>query len=755
MTNVDPIERIPFGEFEEQSVEALYSTLIPEEEGPDPVGEMVGAFGDIAGAGARVGRRAIESYQPRWPWDTWLYTDMWPDIATNLYDLVAGRYPYGPLPELEWLDKEKQVEGLLEQRAQEMLPAGERPQDKAAGDQVLKALHFEQMSGEAVFVKFINWLGQNSIEVAARSGAPLGEALIYDEGPEGSRGQIKEQFAGRGGEAPLAKVIGLRGQEGQMELRNYLDANWGDIEDLRNLIQQKLATNWSEFMRAYRMADTGEGVTPISRGGRARFGEAETDPDLFAEIMRQFGGFGDSESTLATVDDIYGGGSAVDIVGGVVNAAITEYAAELTRRQNTMLIGPSIEQDEGGVSLGSIGFITSFDGSAYGDITSVNDLFSGGRIGYLDALPYMEALYMNTQDDRGYSAIIEKVQQELFAWGLLTPGDDIEWGKLDISGMHGRADRTVDALQMLQADILNVALDVWEENPSELADDGTPYLRHVTQRLIARNLNPHDTQINGIRDHERQVLQAVSKRIQDRINLNPNRSINQAGIKEVEATVREMIGEMGSEDRERYFGRGGGAQERQIVNSLMADFYQDQNWGGQVFFGGSNSDIDFMNYAKGVGALTDEQMDLLNRGLIAPENFRLNWNRNDLKGLQAAEEDVITSNLLKFIANYSTDEGADANAMRRGLITFAHTIGQRTAAEYGYSDQDYARMVDNAMQVSRDDPAVSPLVTTFEDRLAESYNLVGGGEGPDFRNLMDSLEERRQPGTNVLRVRNV
>jgi hypothetical protein len=64
-------------------------------------------------------------------------------------------------------------------------------------------------------------------------------------------------------------------------------------------------------------------------------------------------------------------------------------------------------------------------------------------------------------------------------------------------------------------------------------------------------------------------------------------------------------------------------------------------------------------------------------------------------------------------------------------------------------------MVDNAMQVSRDDPAVSPLVTTFEDRLAESYNLVGGGEGPDFRNLMDSLEERRQPGTNVLRVRNV
>ena len=122
--------------------------------------------------------------------------------------------------------------------------------------------------------------------------------------------------------------------------------------------------------------------------------------------------------------------------------------------------------------------------------------------------------------------------------------------------------------------------------------------------------------------------------------------------------------------------------------------------------------------------------------------------------MQAAEQDVVTSNLLKYIANNMTDDQMSADAIRRGLITFAHTIGQRTAAERGYSDNDYRHMVSKAMDSVIDAPAVSPLVSTLEERVADSYNLVGGGGGVDFRSLMDSLN-RRQRGTNVLRVRNV
>jgi len=728
--------------FVQQPEEELYETLAPSEEEDwwhpevDPAGQAIGALGDIAEAGIDI---AGQWFQPRWPWDWRGAVESAAKMAITVRDLVAVEGKFAP-PEA--VEEPTTLEGRIEQRAQELLPKEAVGEDKAAGDQVLKALHFEQMTGEAAFVKFINWLGANSVEVAARSGTPLGMSLIYDESEQGAL-SLKPQFTGEAGK-PLARVVDLRGQAGAKELRNYLAANWVDIPDLQTLVQQKISANWSAFM-----ATTTDGRRPSD------FGEAETNPDLFAEVMRQFGGFGDGTATLATVDDVFGGGSAVDIVGGQVAAAIEEFAAELSIRQNMIIIGQSIEEDEEGVSIGEVGFITSFDGTPYGDITSVNDLFSGGKLGQMDALPYMEALYANTKDDRGYSTIIEKIQQELFAWGLLSPGDDIEWGKLDISGMHGRADRTVDALQMFQADIINTALDVWEENPSNVSADTTPYIESVVQRLIARNLNPHDTQVMGTRRHEQQVLQEISRRIQDRVAIDPRRTMNDSGIKEVEATIQEMIGEMGSADRERYFGRGGSAGERQIVNSLMADFYQDANWGSQVFFGGNNSDRDFVNYAKNVGALTDEQMDLMLRGLVKPDDFRSTWGPNQLEALQAAEEDVVTSNLLKYISNYMSGDDIDANALRRGLITFAHTIGQRTASEYEYSDLDYGKMADKAIDARRFTPAESPLVSTFEDRLAESYNLVGGGDGPDFRRLMDSLERRRQPGTNVLRVRNV
>ena len=59
--------------FEEQPVEQLYSTLMPEDEKPDPVDEMFGAFADIGRAGVDV---AAHAFRPRWPWDTWSYTDI-------------------------------------------------------------------------------------------------------------------------------------------------------------------------------------------------------------------------------------------------------------------------------------------------------------------------------------------------------------------------------------------------------------------------------------------------------------------------------------------------------------------------------------------------------------------------------------------------------------------------------------------------------------------------------------------------------
>jgi len=74
--------------------------------------------------------------------------------------------------------------------------------------------------------------------------------------------------------------------------------------------------------------------------------------------------------------------------------------------------------------------------------------------------------------------------------------------------------------------------------------------------------------------------------------------------------------------------------------------------------------------------------------------------------------------------------------------------------ERNYSDMDYGSMAQRAIDARTYSPAESLLATTLDDRLAESMNLVGGENTPDFRHLMDSLNNRRK-SVNTLRVRNV
>jgi len=711
--------------FVEQPEEELISSLAPPEEEPNPVEEMFGAFGDIGQAGADI---FSEIFTPR-PWGEPPLWDTAIKATTTLKDLIGETGKFGPP-----VEEELSIEDQIGQRAQELMPAAstEGGDDKAedAGASAIKALHFEQMTGESAFVKFINWLRRSGVVTASREGAGIGMSSIYD-----ADDRVSPAFQGATAE-PTASVVPLGTDKGKEQLLDYLRGYWRNIPDLLEMVQQNIAVNWEAFM-----SGVVDGKKPDA------LDTAEADPAVFGELMRQFGGYGDGTTLLIDVDEAFGSGSAADILGGALSTAIEAYGAELIKTNQSMMVGPSLEEEEG-----MVGFITSFDGTPYGDITSVNDLFSGGKIGPMDAYHYMRQLWDNTKNSSGYSAIIEQIQQELFAWGVLDPTEGFEWGKLDVPGMAGMADRTVDALQMFQVDIINEALKVPE---GELAPDATAYIDKVLQRLISRNVTTGDNQMNRARDLETDVIKRVSQKIQDRISSNPNRLINEQGINELEATIQEMINELGSQDREEFFGRGGGVLERQLVDSLMTEFYGDSNWGSQIFFGGKNTDDAFLQYASRVGALSTREEELLRRGAGKLQDFRKNWDPNDVGALQAAEQDVVTSNLLKFIANRMTGDSLldDPDALRKGMITFAHTIGQRTAAERGYSDRDYGRMVDNAIRAASGSPVESPLVATLDDRLAQSMDLVGGG-GPDFRRLMDSVNNRRK-SLNTLRVRNV
>jgi len=709
--------------FVEQPEDELYSTLTPSEAGSDPVGELGGALSDLTSTATDI---ASEIFTPRWPpWNT----DGYKKIATTLKDFVGETGKFAPP-----VEEDPTLEDRVGQRAQEIMPAGSAPTDQGekTGTGILKALHFEQMTGEEVFVKYINWLRRSGVTMASREGAGIGMSSIYEAAPGGGLGPVSPAFRGSNSQESTASVVNLASDKGKEQLVGYLRSDWRNIPDLLKLVQQGITENWSVFM-----SGVVDGKKPNA------LDTAVSDPATFGELMRQFGGYGDGTTLLVNVDDAFGSGSAQDILGGALDTAIQTYAAELSKTNPSMLVGTNL-----GPEGGLVGFVTSFDGTPYGDITSVNDLLSGGRLGAIDAYKYMDTLWNNTKDSAGYSPVMDQIQQELFAWGILDPKGDFEWGKLDIPGVAGTADRTVDALQMFQVDIENEALKVPE---GELASDATPYMETVMRRLISRNASIGELQSNQSFKQEEDVIKEISRRVQQRITDNPNRSINNQGIKELDATITEMMGELGPEQRQKYLGRGGSANQQQVVDLLMSDFYGDSDWGSQVFFGSRNTDDDFMRYAQRAGALNENEISLLNRGKLRPENYRDNWDPNDVGALQKAEQDVVTANLVKFV----TDNGGwdNADAVRKGMITYAHTIGQRTASERGYSNEDYGRMVDNAMQTAKGAPAVSPLVTTLDDRLAQSMDLVGGG-GPDFRRLMDSVGSRRK-SLNTLKVRNV
>lgn len=724
--------------FVEQDPAEALKLLQPEEE-IDPVGQAFGAFKDLGRSLWRGGLGEFTGGDP-----------LGYSTIQGLLDYFDQTYPADP-------EMRPTVTPTLDKLIDEAVITGDEPIDRAAvtTDAIIKSLHFERISSEAGFAKFINWLGRHGVTSVRREGDPLGESIVWETGALGPR-EGRDQV----------EMLDLSSDEGQVRLKGYLKNNWRDIPEIVTLVQQNLTSNWAEFMAAVGTT----GVRPPN------YSQGVLDQDEYRDVLRQFGAFGDESAVLATIDEIYGSGSAIDVVSGALDEALNAMVVDIARTNSTMMLGPvnqpgiegrasTIEYDKEGniieeedIPGEQVAFITSFDGTPYGEIKTLNDLMSGGLIGPMNAARHMKDLYMNTKDNTGYSAVLEKVQQDLFALGVMEEPD--EWGKLDIVNIELGDDETINAVQMIQSDLINAGLEAWgnaQRGGEPMAPDGSPYLDNVLARLVSRSISMGDTMAHSARQQEQTILEQVSKKIQDRVAMDPTRgagqggSLSARGITEVDKAIRELIQELSVAEREQYLGRGGSAVQRQLVDSVLSQFYDDEDWGSEAFFAGQNSDNDFMRYALNVGAVSQEQVNLLNRGLITTDTFRNSYSAEDM---QNAERDVMTATLLKYATKHMGEGVTEEEALRRGLITFARTVGQRTAVDNNYSDRDYARMASNAMNTATASPAVSPLVTTLEERLAESYNLTGGTTSGDFGNLMDTLNRRRRSSAR-LRVRNV
>jgi hypothetical protein len=559
-----------------------------------------------------------------------------------------------------------------------------------------------------------------------------------------------------------SRVVNLEQAEGKEHLYNYLINNWQKIPDLVDRVGLVLADRVGQYQLASSQAGLPTGVSAAQPANFTGRGTEQMPQVSYEELLGQFGDREFNGVTLMDLDNQYGPGAAADALYQVLERSVLEHVEEIAATNSTMLIGPEapVFDPLGGAQApaGEVAFITSFDGTPFGEIHSVNDLFSGGQIGPWNARPFLLNFYEATKDARGYSINLEQVQQELFAWGYME--EPAEWGKLD-PVMRG-PDATLDALHTFQADLVNNALQIYQEGPTPddpafsegrnalIAPDGTPYVGAVVSRMIGAGLSVPDSKAATVRQQEQRAIAQVQERIKTRI-ASSGRQVTEAGLASIASEIDQMI--QGS--RSEIFGQGGTARERQLAESILSQFYANPtgDWASDITFGATDSDMDYINYARRVGALSEEEMEMLTTDLIYQTG---QMSSRSVRGLGTElKKDVAVANLLKFITGGMEGglESVTADDIRRGLVTYAHTMGQRTAGTRGLTDRDFADMAQRAYGNVQ---GVAPqeqtaFVGTLEQRISDAMGL-SGGSGP-YQQVLQALGPQR--GTPSIRPRNV
>ena len=615
------------------------------------------------------------------------------------------------------------------------------------GNAILKEIVFENSSKESAFQKYINWLIGNGVASISREGQPLGESITLGG---------TQMMDARGN--PLSQLMDLRSTEAQNRVFDFFKDNWMHNKELVESLRQQLQTGITEMSnRSYAGEDynwEGDAKDPLA-----------VDPELAANIIRVFSDVGSDEANIANLNTVLGNNALQWLISQRFAPVLRQEINKLAANNRSVLFGPNLaavgEQITDGDALQpEMAWITSFDGTPYGDVQSLKDLFSGGLIGPQDAWFYMQDLYEKTRNGAGYSPIVERIQQELYAYGYMDVPD--EWGKLDIINMENKADTTIDALQMLQTDQVNEGLRIANDPNVELSPDGSAYVRSVMDRAMARKLDALPARKASVAGQQAGLIENVVGTLEQLATLNGS-TFNDAGKASVRNQLKEMIGSADEEMLEGAFGGGGDPQKLQLADLVLRNFYQDDNWANNIYLGANDSDIDYFRYAKRSGALSEQELETLERlglsgegefGNIGQPMYSENLDElsygapvelgGDLKDPQPKDtrkmaKDIVSSYMLDLL---ETPEGQQMD-ITQALTTFGHTAGARISQDFEYTAFDYEQMAEDiySQSVLAPDPEQSELQKDLTDRLTMANDLVG--RGPALRALTDAMQDRR------------
>lgn len=653
--------------------------------------------------------------------------------------------------------------------------------EQGTGRTTIKEIHFDSISKETAFIKFINWLTGHGISRLEREGAPLGQSILLGG----------TQLMGEDGN-PSAELLDLSNIENRNKVYNYIATNWTKIPQVKDMLQAELQKAFDVMASA----NPDENWDWEDRGwDKPYLPEDQLGRETMAEIIRVLGNSVSNESVnISNMNQMWGHNAFEHLIAENFEKAIMAASEDLIGNNRALLLGPdvatlgegilpSVDGDDESLA-NQIGFITSFDGTAFGDIESVKDLFSNGKIGPMDAHFFMDKLYNETRDGRGYSSLVAQIQQELYAWGYM--GAPAEWGKLEIPGLvrgeaGATADPTTDALQMLQVDFLQEGLNTPK---AELSPDGSAYLDTVINRSVARKLET----LPGRGGQETGYLNAIESVIGglDSLASRSGRTFSEEGKANVREKLKAQIKEMRDsplgEDQEMFeeaFGGGGLPAQQAVADIAMRLFYQDENWDENVFIGANDSDFDYYRYAKQSGALSEEEIFAIENspafgsGTATKPFYQAGLNpgqfqrvpdiqtqdRGEIYNMDVvyddyvdpravtrkAARDVIVSFFLDLIQQQGEEAAiGESGSLANALNTFGHTLGARVGTDYSYTMRDYERMAREIREELVLEPSAEQpeLFRTLEERIAKANQLTGVNPQP-FSQIANVIARRR------------
>ena len=174
---------------------------------------------------------------------------------------------------------------------------------------------------------------------------------------------------------PVSQLMDLRSVEAQNRVFEFFKDNWMHNKALVESLRQQLQTGIEEMSkRNYAGEDynlEGDAKDPLA-----------VDPELAANIIRVFSDVGSDQANIGNLNTVLGNNALQWLISQRFAPVLRQEINKLAADNRAVLFGPNLaavgEQITDGDALQpQMAWITSFDGTPYGDVQSLKDLFSG------------------------------------------------------------------------------------------------------------------------------------------------------------------------------------------------------------------------------------------------------------------------------------------------------------------------------------------------------------------------------------------